>query len=259
MPFIKFKDVTFHYHLTGGGSVPIVFLNSLGTDFRIWDNVIARLDVNPAILTIDKRGHGLSDDGTITMDLLVSDVADLMDHLGLSGALVCGVSVGGMIAQGLASQRPDLVSGLMLCNTGAKIGDEEGWNARIDAVNKGGISSIADTILERWFSTRFRMSQADEFAGYRNMLTRTPASGYAGVSAAIRDANLTDGTAKLRLPTICIAGSEDMATPPDLVHSLSNLISGSTYELIDGVGHLPCIEVPQTVAEHIKNLHARLT
>jgi len=259
MSFIKLKDLTLHYHQTDGRGVPIVFLNSLGTDFRIWDNVIARLDVNLAILTVDKRGHGLSDDGTITMDLLVADVADLMDHLGMAGALVCGVSVGGMIAQGLASQRPDLVSGLMLCNTGAKIGDKEGWNARIDAVTKEGITSIADAILERWFSTNFRMAQADKFAGYRNMLNRTPASGYARVCAAIRDANLTDSTAKLRLPTICIAGSEDMATPPDLVRSLSNLISGSTYELIDGIGHLPCIEAPQTVAEHLKNLHARLT
>ena len=117
------NDVALHYRYKPGTGTPIVFLNSLGTDFRIWDQVIGGLDLDAPILCIDKRGHGLSDDGMISMTALVGDVATLMDHLDMQPALICGVSVGGMIAQGLAVDRSDLVAGLILCCTGAKIGN----------------------------------------------------------------------------------------------------------------------------------------
>jgi 3-oxoadipate enol-lactonase len=192
------------------------------------------------------------------MDLLAGDVAALMDHLGLSGALVCGVSVGGMIAQGLAVARPDLAAGLVLCCTGARIGDAGMWNTRIEAVRRDGIAAMADTILERWFSARFREEETAALAGYRNMLTRTPAAGYAGVCAAIRDTDFTEESAGLALPTRCLAGAEDLATPPDLVAALAATIPGARLELLDGCGHLPCIEAPEVVARTVTEMRRRL-
>ncbi|UOA34280.1 3-oxoadipate enol-lactonase 2 (plasmid) [Sulfitobacter sp. DSM 110093] len=143
MAFVTFNGVTHHYRFRAGVGTPIVFLNSLGTDFRIWEEVINHLDGQPPILCMDKRGHGLSDDGPITMDDLVGDVAALMDHLDVKGALICGVSVGGLIAQGLATARPDLISALVLCCTGSRIGDAEGWNARIETTQTSGIASMS--------------------------------------------------------------------------------------------------------------------
>lgn len=254
MSFATLDGVALHYRHLPGAATPVVFLNSLGTDFRIWDEVIARLAPGTPTLCLDKRGHGLSDEGPVTMDLLVADVAALMDHLGLGPALLCGVSVGGMIAQGLAAARPDLVSGLVLCCTGARIGDAEGWNARIETVRRDGIAAMAETILERWFSARFRAERTAALAGYHNMLTRTPAAGYAAVCAAIRDSDLTETTRRLRLPARCIAGAEDRATPPDLVRALAALISGATLEVLPGCGHLPSIEAPEAVARAIREM-----
>lgn len=259
MTFVALNDLTLHYRYSAGVGVPIIFLNSLGTDFRIWDAVIDQLPTNAPLLCMDKRGHGLSDDGTITMDLLAHDVAALMDHLGLTKALICGVSVGGMIAQGLASSRPDLVAGLILCCTGAQIGDAESWNARIETVQTSGIASMSDAILERWFSDGFRATRLAELAGYRNMLTRTSIVGYTGVCAAIRDSDLTDSTARLTVPTLCIAGANDLATPPALVETLAGLIQGARFQMIEDCGHLPSIEQPAATAQAIRKLHEALT
>jgi len=258
MRFALLDDVTLNFSLREGGGVPVVFLNSLGTDLRIWDGVIAGLDPATPVLCLDKRGHGLSGEGPVSINSLAGDVVALMDRLGLGPALICGVSVGGMIAQALAVARPDLVSGLVLCCTGAKIGDDETWNARIDTVRRDGIAAMSDAILERWFSGAFRGERVAELAGYRNMLERTPPEGYAAVCAAIRDADLTEAAARIAVPTQCVAGSEDLATPPALVETLAGLIPGAGYEVIDGCGHLPCIEQPARIAGAICQMQARL-
>lgn len=258
MAFATLNGVTHHYHLRAGDGVPIVFLNSLGTDFRIWDEVIARMDGHAPVLCMDKRGHGLSDDAPITMDDLVSDLAALMDHLNLTGALICGVSVGGLIAQGLFAARPDLVSGLVLCCTGSKIGNAAGWNARIEATQTSGIVSMSDAILERWFSEGFRQTRTTDLAGYRNMLTRTSAEGYAGVCGAIRDSDFTQKDSAITVPTTCIAGADDLATPPELVKTLAGLIPNAVYKEIERIGHLPCIEASEVVAGTIADMRGQL-
>jgi 3-oxoadipate enol-lactonase len=156
-----------------------------------------------------------------------------------------------MIAQGLEASRPDLVAGLVLCCTGAQIGDAAGWNARIETLQSDGIASMADAILERWFSEAFRTTRLSGLAGYRNMLTRTSADGYAGVCAAIRDNELTAQTARLTVPTKCVAGADDLATPPALVKTLAGLIEGASFEMLDNCGHLPSIEQPAATARAI--------
>ncbi|KJZ19043.1 3-oxoadipate enol-lactonase [Loktanella sp. S4079] len=258
MPFATVNDVTLHYRYRAGSGMAVVFLNSLGTDFRIWDAVIDAMDSQTPVLCMDKRGHGLSDDAEISMDALVADAGALMDQLGIKNALICGDSVGGIIAQGLASARPDLVAGLVLCCTGAKIGDADGWNARIEAVKSGGIAPIADAVLERWFSPNYIATESAGLAGYRNMLVRTSAAGYAGVCAAIRDTDYRDQSAQLTVPTHCVAGTADLATPVPLLQELATLIKGATLEVIEDVGHLPCIEVPTRVAATVTNMRGAL-
>ncbi len=141
MQFARFNDVTLHYQVIGSPkSRPlIVFVNSLGTDFRMWRDVVVRLGGEFAVLLYDMRGHGLSEAGRTpySMAMLASDLAALLDHIGAREAIVCGVSVGGLIAQQLYALRPDLVQALILCDTLGKIGDEAMWNARIAAIRGG--------------------------------------------------------------------------------------------------------------------------
>jgi 3-oxoadipate enol-lactonase len=231
----------------------LVFVNSLGTDHRIWAPVAAALAPSWNILTYDKRGHGLSDTGSTpyAMEDHVDDLAGLLAHLGISRAAVCGLSVGGMVALGLAAQHPERVSALILCDTGARIGDVELWNARIEAIRTRGMAAVADGVLERWFTEPFRASDNPVFAGYRNMLLRTDPEGYAGTIAAIRDTDYTELARTLTVPTLCVVGEHDLVTPPADMGGLAELIEGARLERIANAAHQPQIEQPQALSRLI--------
>jgi 3-oxoadipate enol-lactonase len=254
MAVARIGDIVIHHQRSGSRERPaLVLANSLGTDFRVWDHLLPAFAERFQVVRYDKRGHGLTDltPGPYTIARLADDLAGLLDHLRLSQAIVVGLSIGGMIAQQLVATRPELVRGLVLMDTAHKIGTAAMWQERIDAVEAGGIASIADGILERWFTAGFRQGQADALALWRNMLTRTPAAGYAACSAAIQAADLTATTAAIAVPTLCIGGDQDGATPPDLVRALSALIPGARFALIEDAGHLPCIEQPAATAAAI--------
>ena len=256
MQFAEVNGVTLHYQTIGAAKDKplIVFINSLGTDFRIWRDVIVEMAGNAAMLAYDKRGHGLSSTGTApyTMSDHVGDLIGLLEYLSVDNVVLCGVSVGGMIAQGVCARRPDLVSALVLCDTGHRIGTAELWNDRIDRIAKGGISVMSEPILERWFTADFRNSRAAELEGYRNMLIRQPVEGYTGTCAAIRDADFTQDAANIAVPALCVVGDQDGSTPPALVEELAGLIPGARFEVIEGAGHLPSIEQPGRLSALIK-------
>ncbi|GHF54122.1 3-oxoadipate enol-lactonase [Seohaeicola zhoushanensis] len=242
-------DVRLHYRIDGDeNGAPVVFANSLGTDLRLWDQILPLLPKGLKFIRYDKRGHGLSSmpPAPYAMGALVRDVETLLDQLGVRDCVFVGLSIGGMIAQGLAVKRLDLVRAMVLSNTAAKIGTAEMWKTRIDAVNADGIESLADAVMERWFSKGFRATPELEI--WRNMLVRQPAEGYAGCSAAIAGTDFYTTTAGLRLPTLGIAGDEDGSTPPDLVRETVDLVPGSRFHLIRKAGHLPCVEQPEEYA-----------
>ncbi|NLR98290.1 3-oxoadipate enol-lactonase [Rhizobium sp. P38BS-XIX] len=256
MQFARINDVSIHYQIIGGpADKPVlVFANSLGTDFRIWRDVIVRLAGDFAIVLYDKRGHGLSDLGQMpyAIEDHATDLAGLLDFLSVKSAIICGLSVGGLVAQSLYQRRPDLVRALILCDTAHKIGTAESWNARIAQVEAEGIESIVDAVMERWFTPAFRRPENVAFAGYCNMLTRQPAAGYAATCAALRDADLTEAAARIAVPTICVVGDQDGSTPPDLVLSTAKLIPNARYEVIKDAGHIPCVEQPEALTEVIR-------
>lgn len=251
MQFARINDITIHYQVIGAtGDRPVlVFANSLGTDFRIWRDVVVRLAGDYAIVLYDKRGHGLSDIGPTpyAIEDHANDLAGLLDMLSVKQAIVCGLSVGGLIAQSLYQRRPDLVRALVLCDTAHKIGTAEMWAARIAAIEEHGIEGIADSVLERWFTPAFRRPENTAYAGYRNMLVRQPVTGYLATCAAIRDADYTEAAARIAVPTLCVVGDQDGSTPPDVVLATARLIPGARYEVIRDAGHIPCVENPEAL------------
>lgn len=262
MQFVHINGIVIHYDIrrAGDGKPVIVFINSLGTDSRIWHNELPKLAEDYTILTYDKRGHGLSGLGNppYSIEDHAADLAGLLDHLELSNVIVCGLSVGGLIAQGLYMSRPDLVKALILSNTAHKIGTAAMWAARIAAVEENGIGSILDAIMERWFTAPFRKPENAAYQGYCNMLLRQPTFGYSGTCAAIRDADFTEAAGKIAVPVLCIVGREDGSTPPDLVKSLADLIPGSRFEIIEGAAHIPCVEAPAAHAALIRGFIEQL-
>ncbi|MDD9910883.1 MAG: 3-oxoadipate enol-lactonase [Ahrensia sp.] len=256
MQFATVNGVTLHYQVISAADdkPTLVFANSLGTDFRIWRDVIVRLVGDFSIVLYDKRGHGLSETGETPykIDDHVNDLAGLLDHLGVSQAIVCGLSVGGLIAQGLLYLRPDLVRAMVLCCTAAKIGDADSWNTRIKAVEDNGIEPMLDTIMSLWFTPDFHSQRANDLRGYRTMVQRQPMAGYLATCAALRDADLRPAATVIKIPTICISGDQDGSTPPDLVLETARMIPDCRYEMIKGAAHIPCVEQPEILVEIIR-------
>ena len=246
MQFARCNGVTLHFQTIGAVDAGplLVFVNSLGTDFRIWRDVVVRFAGDYPVLTYDLRGHGLSDVGMTPYGLKdhVDDLAALLDRLGATDAIICGLSVGGQIALGLCASRPDLVRALILCDTAPRIGTPESWSARISAVTDDGIEPIADTLLERWFTPAFRRSENADFQGYRNMLIRQPVAGYIATCAALHDTDLTEVARRIGVPTLCVVGDGDISTPPALVASLARLIPGARATM--GALHPGAMSVP---------------
>jgi len=244
------NGVTLHIREDGDpDGQPVMFANSLGTDLRLWDALIPHLPGGLRFVRYDKRGHGLSDCpcGPYNMDDLVADAEGVIETLGLGPVTFVGLSIGGMIGQHLAAQRPDLVKALALSNTAARMGEPAMWQDRMAAIRKDGIASLEAAILDRWFGPEFRPSEEARLWGA--MLSRTPVEGYLGCCAAIAETDLTGETAKLRIPTLAIAGSHDGASPPDLVQATAALIPGADFQVIAGAGHLPCVEAPVAYGE----------
>lgn len=253
MAFATINGITVHYELLGEPDAKnlVVFSNSLGTDFRIWLPLFDEISDDISVLLYDSRGHGLTGgaESPFGMDDLVDDLVALVEHVGIKRAVFCGLSVGGLICQGLWQKRPDLVKKLILCDTAPKIGTVEVWNARIEAIAKGGLESIADNVMERWFTPDFHQERADDLAGYRIMLCRQSAAGYASTCKAIRDSDFTDGLSTISVPVLCIVGDQDGSTPVEIVKAAADGIKGARFEVIEGCGHIPCVEQPEALAE----------
>lgn len=253
MAFANINGTVLHHEfLTEDEDAPVVvFINSLGTDFRIWLPLIDELTASWSILLYDKRGHGLSDLGQTPCSIgdHADDLIGLCRHLGIKKAVFCGLSVGGQIVQSLYLKKPELVRRIVLSNTAHKIGTAEIWNARIAAIEKDGIKAIADGTMERWFTPDFRERRRADLAGYRTMLVRQDPSGYAATAGAVRDADFTATISDIKVPVLCIAGDQDGATPPDLVRGMADLIPGARFEVIAPAGHIPCVEQPEAMAD----------
>ncbi|NDR56208.1 3-oxoadipate enol-lactonase [Aliiruegeria sabulilitoris] len=249
MRMIEANGVALHVREDGDrAGRPVVFSNSLGTDLRLWDAILPLLPAGLRIIRYDKRGHGLSDcpKGPYALDDLVADAEALLEALDIRDCVFVGLSIGGLIGQGLSARRPDLIRAAVLSNTAARMGEPEMWQARMEAIRAGGLESIAEAVMDRWFGPAFR--KRPEVAAWKNMMIRLPQEGYLGCCAAISAADLTESTAALTLPVLGISGARDGACPPENTAATIRSIVGARMETIPDAGHLPCVEDPETYA-----------
>jgi 3-oxoadipate enol-lactonase len=136
--------------------------------------------------------------------------------------------MGGVIGQWLGVYAPARLNALVLCNTAAKIGTAEIWNARIRLAETEGMQPIADAVIERWFTPGFRQVQSLAVKGTVDMLRRCDARSYAQCCAAIRDADLRNSIASIQVPALVVYGTDDPVTTPADAHYLSRHIAKPT-------------------------------
>lgn len=258
MPTAQLEDISLYYELTGPKTgLPLVLSNALGCTLEMWDPLLPHLPQGLRILRYDRRGHGRSGvpKPPYSMGQLVRDTEQLLDYLALGPCVFLGLSIGGMVAQGLAVKRPDLMRALILSNTAARIATAEIWRDRAATARAQGLEALADATMERWFTPRFRATP--KLAAWRAMFADTPLDGWTGCAQAIAGTDFYTTTAALRLPALGIAGDHDGSTPPDLVRETTDLVAGSEFALIRRAGHLPHVEQPADYARAVADFLAR--
>ena len=247
MPIVKAGAARIHYALEGqSGSPVLVFSNSLGANYSMWDPQVPEARKKLRVLRYDSRGHGQSSvtPGPYSIEQLGGDVLALLDALRLDHVHFCGLSMGGMIGMWLGINSPERLKRLVLCNTGARIGTPETWNARIEAVRKNGMKPVASTVVERWFSPAFRQKAPATISNTQKMLEETNPDGYVACCAAVRDFDCRDQLSRVRIPALVIAGTHDPATPPADGRFLADQIPGARYIELNAA-HLSNIEEQQ--------------
>ncbi len=247
MSVLHVNGADLYYRLDGAEREDVVvFINSLGCDLHMWDAQVASLQDRFRIVRYDARGHGRStcSQEPFTLDQLAGDALAIMDHVGISRANVCGLSLGGATALWLAAHRPDRIERAVFANTGAKIGTPEIWNARIAAVRAGDMAVVREGTLERFLSAPFRARCPDVARRIADMLQATSPQGYVGCCEALRDADLRPDIATIALPSLIIASELDVSTPPSLSQELHAAIAGSELVVIPQTAHLSSVESP---------------
>ena len=244
MPAVHNGEVRIHYELTGTGNDEVLmFGNSLGSNLHMWDKVISRLQATHRILRYDMRGHGASSvpAAPYTLDQLGRDVLFLLDHLKIDRVNFCGLSLGGLVAMWLGIHAPQRVNRIVLANTGARIGTDEMWDARIAAVTRDGIESLAAVNLERWFTAEYRAQHGAEMTMIRNMIAATSPKGYVACCGVLREADLRSAVSSIKAPCLVITGKHDPATPPSDGRALLAALPHPNYVELDS-SHLSAWE-----------------
>lgn len=246
MTLVWLDDLRLHTMLSGPPTAPpIVLIHGTGLDLRLWEPLLSRLP-SWRVLCLDLRGHGASDTppAPYAMGTLVRDVERLMTHFAFLDAVVVGVGEGGLVAQGLAVKRLDLVRAMVLTGSATRFANPSVWETRLARLNDNGPDLDAE--CARLLGPRWKTLSV--LPQVQDMLTRTRAEGWKGLSAATATADFYQTTATLTLPTLILAGADDRKTPPDLQRELADLVAGAEFQLLRGGSHLAMLTHPDHFA-----------
>lgn len=247
MPTFTSNDAEINYQTFGDANKPaIVFSNSLGTKFTMWQPQIDFFKKNFYVICYDTRGHGESaaPQGPYTIEQLGTDVIRLLDHLNIEKASFCGISMGGLTGQWLAIHHPERFHRVIVCNTAAKIGQEQAWNERAALVREQGLQPIAATAASRWFTECFIQSQAAVVESLSNDLAAGSAEGYASCCEALAKADLREELKNITVPVLVIAGQQDpVTTVADGQFMIDRIPNSQLFEI--NASHISNIEQPE--------------
>ncbi|MYG40945.1 MAG: alpha/beta fold hydrolase [Nitrospira sp. SB0677_bin_15] len=243
----RINDIDLAYSEEGQG-LPVVFLHAFPLNRTMWASQVAALSDRYRVVTIDLRGHGESDAPMwrYTLDQFAEDVSGLLENLGITRATFVGLSMGGYILFALYRTHPELFHALVLADTRATADTPDARTARFSMAQiayRRGASVIADLMLPKLLSPAACEHRADLQDQLRTIIAGNQVSGIVGDLMAMEER--PDSTPLLRtisVPTLVIAGEEDLASPPEEVESMAARIPGATFVRIPQAGHLSNME-----------------
>ena len=244
---IKANDIQINYELSGKKGAPVVVLShSLSASLLMWNPQMEGLNPHFRVLRYDIRGQGGSDapSGAYTLELLANDVIGLLDALNISQVHFVGLSIGGMIGQGLALNHAHRLRSLALCDTASVVPQEAQpiWQERINKVLSKGIGALLDETMERWFTPPFLKQGSPMLDIIRKQILATSVQGYIGCAEAIRNLDYLDRLSGIKIPTLIMVGEDDPGTPVSASQAIHERISNSKLVILPSARHLSNVE-----------------
>ncbi|MFC1857967.1 3-oxoadipate enol-lactonase [Thermodesulfobacteriota bacterium] len=244
---VKKTGVKIYYEFSGKMDAPVVMLShSLGFSSAMWEPQIDLLARHFQVLCVDTRGHGQSEapPGAYTIEQLGEDTLGLLDTLGIEAVHFVGLSMGGIIGQYLALNRPERLLSLVLCDTLAFFPEEMHpvWQERVGVAREQGMRPFAQETMERWFTPAFFSQNPQAVERIRSQFLATPVEGYLSCSAAIRELDYLNRLSEIKTPTLIIVGEDDPATPVAVSEAIHQRIDGSKLVVLPSAAHLSNIE-----------------
>ena len=233
---------------SGGSGEAVVLAHAIGCDHRMWDGLSAALAPRHRVIAIDARGHGRSalPARPWSLEDMAVDAVRLLDRLGVARAHWVGLSMGGMVGQAFALGHGERLGRLVIANSTSSYGPEGRgmWDNRIRLVTEGGLAAIRDMVAARYFSPVFAATHREVVDRVMSRFLETPAQGYLGCCEAIRELEYLDALARIRAPTLVIAGELDQGTPVAMAKAMADRIPGARLAVIPGASHLSALEKP---------------
>ncbi|MEP7337395.1 MAG: alpha/beta fold hydrolase [Acidobacteriota bacterium] len=249
MKRVKINNVEIAYRDEGAGK-PVVFLHAFPMNQTMWDEQVRALSPYYRAITLDWRGFGESEIGSVgsTMSVFANDLAGLLDRLQIEHAAICGLSMGGYVAFDFFRSHPDRVNALILCDTRATADTEEAKRRRYEMAELArskGTAEIAEQMIPQLLGDTTLQSRPDVATRIRAMIETSQAEGIAqALMGMAQREDSTDLLPLVKCPTLVIVGSEDKLTPQSDAEKMLLLIKNAGLEVIDSTGHLSNIECP---------------
>jgi pimeloyl-ACP methyl ester carboxylesterase len=253
MEKINVNGIQLAYARRGKGT-PLVLVHGYPLDHHLWDEVVPLLEDTFDLILPDLRGFGESStvDSFYTMEDYASDLAGLLDHLGIQKAAIAGHSMGGYVALAFARLFRERVSGLGLIASQVLADSEERKQGRYKSaaeVAEHGIGSVVEAM-----TPKFTPDEGLQDFARKAMERQQPAAYIGALKAMAERVDSTPLLASFHFPVVVIHGDTDSLIPIDRAREVKTAVPQAYLVEISGAGHMPMMEAKEQTAEALKHL-----
>lgn len=252
-------------YLESGEGQPLILLHAFPLSADQWLPQLHRVPTGWRYVAPDLRGFrgvgpafedpGLGD---LSIDDYADDVIQLMSHLDIDQAAVCGVSMGGYVAFGMLRRAPSRVTGLVLANTRSTADTEEGRAGRdrmIDLVTREGAGAVGREMVPKLLGETSRSNQPDLEDAVHRLIQMNSTEGIVAALRALKGRpDSTPLLSTISCPTLVVSGDEDVIIPSKEAEAMHRAITGSTLTIFPKVGHLSNLESASAFSKAIEKL-----
>lgn len=257
---MKTEDCTINFEVSGHGA-PLVLIHGVGADLGSWDAVCSELEGTFKIIRPDLRGHGKSAriNGSYSVEKFAADIIAVMDAAGVERAHLVGFSLGGLIAQKLATDYEDRFDRIVILSAVAGRTEEERSKvvARLDLIRDGGMDAITGAATDRWFTEDFARRHPEVIEKRIAELKSVHLDSYLEAYRVFGTTELIDTLHRIDRLVLIMTGEFDQGSNTRMAHDMHGLIPGSELIIIPRLKHSVLVEAPDVVAGHVREFLQR--